>query len=205
LTTLIHDLFKKYTSEDGGVAKKFMLVFIVGPLLVVIDIVFITLLVPFLLVVPYLFDSVFNIITTDTIPPGSCHVPSFYAPKTASDRYSRMLVFAFFGVIFGGLHVVGWSFEFPTLFEQTLWRMTSITITAIPLVVASIDFLIAQNISSFWLPKIFLISIMTILLCIYVPARLSLICQAIALLRHQPPSAFISVKWAMFVPHILSS
>ena len=37
---------------------------------------------------------------------------------------------------------------------------------------------------------------------IYVPARLSLIAQAVALLRNQPQTAFIAVDWAQYIPHI---
>jgi hypothetical protein len=115
-----------------------------------------------------------------------------------------MVVFAFFGVIFGGLHIIGWSFKFPTLSERTLWRVTAIVITSIPLIVAPIDFFIARDVCSPWLPRTFLVFVMTFLLCIYVPARLSLIGQAIALLRHQPPSAFACVEWSKFIPHVLS-
>src|SRR6266542_1557879 len=39
---------------------------------------------------------------------------------TKSDHWSRMVVFALFGVIFGGLHCIGWCFEYPTQSEQTL-------------------------------------------------------------------------------------
>jgi hypothetical protein len=56
-----------------------------------------------------------------------------------------MVVFALFGVIFGGLHCVGWSFEFPTHTEQTLWRSTSLAITAIPLIVATNRLLIGHS------------------------------------------------------------
>jgi hypothetical protein len=43
---------------------------------------------------------------------------------------------------FGGLHCIGWNFKFPTYSEQILWRGTSLVITVILLIVASIDFLI---------------------------------------------------------------
>ena len=47
--------------------------------------------------------------------------------------------------------------------------------------------------------------IMTIFLFIYVPARLSLIAQALALLRSQPASALTAVDWTKYVPHLFSS
>jgi len=120
-----------------------------------------------------------------------------------------MVVFALFGVIFGGLHCIGWNFKFPTHAEQTFWRATSLAITIIPLIVAPIDFLLAaRDIDSY--PKavrgtlLILDLIMTVLLFMYVPARLSLLAQALALLRAQPQSALVAVDWTKYIPHIFS-
>ena len=77
---------------------------------------------------------------SSTVTPNSLHVPSFYAPTTKSDKYSRMVVFALFGVIFGGLHCIGWNFSYPTTFEQHLWRASSLAITVVPMIVAPIDY-----------------------------------------------------------------
>ena len=155
-----------------------------------------------------------GIVTTSFIRPGASHVPSFYAPSTQSDRWSRMVVFALFGVIFGGLHCIGWSFKFPTHPEQTLWRSTSLAITAIPLIVAPIDFFLATRLrirdinTCPTLEKGALLTldlVMTILLFVYIPARLSLIAQALALVRSQPASALTAVDWTKYVPHLFSS
>ena len=69
--------------------------------------------------------------------------------------------------------------------EQILWQVTSLAITVIPLIVTPIDFLLAtRDISSgqsFECKALLILDlIMTIL--IYVPACLSLIAQALALL-----------------------
>jgi len=115
------------------------------PLLFVLLFLFIVFMIPFFVLtflVSLIFIAVFGIVTTSTICPGASLVPSFYAPATKSDRWSRMAVFALFGVIFGGLHCLGWYFKYPTYSEQTLWRATSSAITIIPLIVAPIDFLL---------------------------------------------------------------
>jgi hypothetical protein len=191
--------------------------YILLPLLFIFLFLFIIVLIPFstfFFLVSFIFIAVFGIVTTSSIRPGASHVPSFYAPITQSDRWSRMVVFALFGVIFGGLHCVGWSFEFPTHTEQTLWRSTSLAITAIPLIVAPIDFLLATRLRSRDIKScgrlervafLTLDLIMTILLFIYVPARLSLIAQALALLRSQPPSALTAVVWTKYLPHLFST
>ena len=43
---------------------------------------------------------------------------------------------------------------------------------------------------------------MTILLFIYVLARLFLIIQALTLLRNQPPSALVAVDWTKYIPRL---
>ena len=120
-----------------------------------------------------------------------------------------MVVFALFGVFFGGLHCIGWHFKFPTHSEQALWQAMSLAITLIPLIVAPIDFFLAtrdintcQGLERRALLVLDLI--MTILLFIYVPARLSLIVQALVLLRNQPPTALVAVDWTKYVPHLFS-
>ena len=196
--------------DEGGV---FFLIgwYFLFPVLFVLLLVFLTFLIPFFaffFLMSFIFKSAFGIVTTSTIHPGATHVPSFYALSTKSDRWSRMVVFAVFGAVFGGLHCLGWNFKYATPVEQTFWRTASAAITIIPLIVAPIDFLLAirdlDSCSGVVERKVLLILdlVMTVLLFIYVPARLSLIAQALALLRSQPPEAFITVDWTTYVPRV---
>ena len=186
--------------------------FFLLPSLFLLLLLFLLFLIPFftlLFLGSFIFIAFFGIVTTSTVPSGASYVPSFYAPTTTSDRWSRMVVSAFFGVVFGGLHCIGWNFEYPTHSEQTLWRATSLAITVIPLVVAPIDFLLANRdvTSCGMIERIALLimdPMMSILLFIYVPARLFLIAQALALLREQPPSALVAVDWTKYIPHLFS-
>jgi len=159
----------------------------------------------FLFLLSFIFTAVFGIITSNTVVPGASHVPAFYAPTTKSDKYSRMIVFAVFGVIFGGLHCIGWNFTYATPSEQHLWRATSLAITIIPLIVAPIDYVLENlepNDGFGNVLRLALDLIMTILLFVYVPARLCLIAQALALMRTQPETAFLAVDWTQYIPHI---
>jgi len=190
--------------------------YILLPSLFLLLFLFVIFVIPFVTLfslVSFIFTAVFGIVTTSTIRPGASHVPSFYAPVTKSDRWSRMAVFALFGVIFGGLHCIGWSFEYPTHLEQTLWRAMSLAITVIPLVVAPIDLLLAARLrirdikscKTFERTALLALDlIMTILLFIYVPARLCLIALALALLRNPPLTALVAVDWTKYVPHLFS-
>jgi len=153
----------------------------------------------------FAFHSIFSIISTRKVLPGASHVPTFYASKSKRDKYSRMVVFAIFGIIFNGIDILGWKLAYPTSTQQTLWRATSLAITTIPFIVAPIDWLL-ENLS--WnggfgkLARDGLEFIMTILLVIYVPARLSLIVQAFILLRDQPEKALLAVDWTKYIPHL---
>jgi len=181
---------------------------LVLPTLFVLLLVATIILSPFftlLFLVSFIFTAVFGIITTSTVTPNSLHVPSFYSPTTKSDKYLRMVVFAIFGVIFGGLHCIGWNFSYPTTFKQYLWRASTLAITIIPLIVAPIDYILENYELDKGFLKVVRLTldlIMTILLFIYVPARLTLIGQAFALLRKQPPDAFLAVDWNQYIPHL---
>jgi hypothetical protein len=51
---------------------------------------------------------------------------------------------AFVMAVFGGIHCIAWSFDFPSHNEQLLWRISSITITGIPLAFACINILLIR-------------------------------------------------------------
>jgi len=194
--------------DEGTLSGFFVGWLFVIPTLFVFLLLTTILLLPFftlLFLISFIFTAVFGIITTSNITPNSLHVPSFYSPTTKSDKYSRMVVFAFFGVIFGGLHCIGWNFTYPTAFEQHLWRASSLAISVIPLIVAPIDYILENyklDLGFLKVVRLTLDLIMTILLFIYVPARLTLIGQAFALLRKQPQDAFLAVDWNQYIPHL---
>ena len=116
-----------------------------------------------------------------------------------------MVVFVLFGVIFGGLRCIGWNFTYPTAFEQHLWRASSLAITIISLIVAPIDYILENYKLDKGFVKVVRLTldpIMTILLFTDVPARLTLVGQAFALLRKQPQDTFLAVDWNRYIPHL---
>jgi len=76
-----------------------------------------------------------GIATTKTIVDNSAHVPTFYAPITTSDVNGPLILVYFVlpvvAVLFGGLHCIGWNFDFPSHTEQLLCRIASLAITSI--------------------------------------------------------------------------
>jgi len=218
----LHQLRFEFTLFIARISEKWLRVFLddrtssgffvgwvlVLPTLFTFLLVTTILLLPFFIslsLISFIFTAVFGIITSSTVIPNSLHVPSFYSPTTMSDKYSRMVVFALFGVIFGGLHCIGWNFTYPTALEQRLWRASSLAITVIPLIVAPIDYTLENYNLDKGFHKVLRLTldlIMTILLFTYVPARLTLIGQAFALLRKQPQDTFLAVDWNQYIPHL---
>ena len=125
-----------------------------------------------LFLVSFVFPAVFGITTSSTVTPTSPHVP---LPRTKSDEYSRVVVIAFFGVIFGGVNCIGWNFTYAIpAFE--LHRALALAITHIPLV-APIDYVLENFKLDRGAVRLTLDLIVTILLFVYVTVRLLPIAQ----------------------------
>jgi hypothetical protein len=147
--------------------------------------------------------------TSSSFPPDKTHVPTFYVPKHRYPaRYHIFLLMAL-GTIFGGIHCSGWNFSFPTYAEQKLWRVASLAVTVIPILIPSFV-LITLFIAEYFFPTLeppfeTALGISTLVVCAlaYVSARLILLGLAFALLRHLPPTAFIAINWTKFYPHFL--
>ncbi|KAF9530263.1 hypothetical protein CPB83DRAFT_763563 [Crepidotus variabilis] len=151
------------------------------------------------------------------LEPGAHRVPTFYSiPSTNQQDVIVGLVFALFGVMFGGIHMIGWGFAFPSHTARTLWRVSALSVTCIPFIVTIVEILIpakgdeeveTEAHSTSWWSKltyylIFSLSLlMTILLALYVPARFILFIEALILLKDQPSNAYIEVQWTRFIPH----
>jgi len=152
-----------------------------------------------------LFSGVANMTLTTTVPSGASHVPPAYTPDTGDAV--PLAVFAIFGAVFGGIHLIGWNFTYPTLVERTLWRVSAILITVIPTYVILTEKLLRYLSGTVrWgqnhIFVLFLSCIAVFLLMIYIFARFSLIIQSVVSLRRQPPSAFHPVDWVTFFPHL---
>jgi hypothetical protein len=156
-----------------------------------------------------------SLVETTTVPPGASHVPPHYTPTTGD--VVPGVVFATFGAIFGGIHLIGWNFTYPTLIEQMVWRVSALLITVIPSYLIFCEHLARYSwgfephtpeaqqleIRGFG-PKLvlFLVLIALFLIIVYVFARLTLVVQSFVLMRKQPASAFCSVDWTLFFPHL---
>ncbi|KAF8644460.1 hypothetical protein AX16_008447 [Volvariella volvacea WC 439] len=113
------------------------------------------------------------------------------------------------GILFGGIHLLGWNFEFSTEVERDLWRMASIIVTVQPAVIAASTILAWLDdrhpglqilIWAFGEPIATLAGFIGPIL--YVPARLSLFFLPVYALRDPHPSTHQNIQWSDFIPHI---
>ena len=126
---------------------------------------------------------------------GAKRVPTFYAGKlTESEAWSAHLAAAVVAVIFGGIHLIAWSNQFPSLQERALWRISSIAITCLP----ALMLLVAAKVpSASW-------AYVIIVICsvLYILARVALLIMPFTSLRSPPPDTYRTVIWTNMIPHI---
>ena len=160
-------------------------------------------------VIPALFLCVrwFSIIGTDDsfFNDGDMKIPTFYSTENEGDEIAFVLCMPVVGVVFGGIHCVGWFFNFPSSVEAMLWRVSSAVLTGIafllPIILVFVGFFF-ENIISVRNRVGFLIGFFSIILQVYVVSGLILLVEAFISLRHLTQGMLALVKWTSFIPHI---
>ncbi|THU93057.1 hypothetical protein K435DRAFT_670898, partial [Dendrothele bispora CBS 962.96] len=108
--------------------------------------------------------------------------------------------------VLGVIHCAPWNFTFPTHMEQVLWRISAVTVTAFPLVwflLFKVILSLGGSTSESQTAINPIASITFILLpLVYIWVRITLIVIAFMELRALPPSAYQTVDWGRFIPHI---
>ena len=106
------------------------------------------------------------------------------------------------GIIFGAIHCIAWSFEFPSHAELVLWRISSIGIIATPVYfLVSLSFLEISSLPM-WVIRTTAIPLVTLMPLLYIVARAVTVVLAFTSLRALPPAAYEMVHWTTFIPHI---
>ena len=127
-------------------------------------------------------------------------VPTFYAPWTPLD-YRAAFLGAGVGVLFGGIHCIAWTFSFQSVPEQDIWRISSVTITAMPIVI-----LVAFGVEALMIKYEYTkpISNFTQCLCLflYCVSRAALLVLPLLALRSLSPESLLDFQWSAFIPHI---
>ena len=109
-----------------------------------------------------------------------------------------LLTSAAVGIIFGSIHCTAWQFQFPSYIEQLLWRISAISVTGGPLLIALFVALGAGR-ADIW-ETLGAIAFLLVLI-LYIVARLALLVLSFMTLRSLPPGAFRAADWVRFIPH----
>ncbi|KAF8969323.1 hypothetical protein BDZ97DRAFT_1653715 [Flammula alnicola] len=134
----------------------------------------------------------------DKMPDGALCVPMFYAQELSVNRFQAVMVVSFaIAILFGLMHLIAWSFDFPSRTEQLLWRISAFIIIAEPACMAwsGLDRLPDWIIVLAFIPAF-------IGMPLYVIARMVLLTEALLSLRALPPAAYQSIKWTSVIPHL---
>lgn len=116
---------------------------------------------------------------------------------------SSFLLLLFVWSLFGALHAVAWDYGFLTESEKTLWRMSSLTLSGS----IALYFLIALGATIIfgnparapgWLRGLGVL----LPTLIGVIARACLVAAMLASLRSLPPSAYETIPWTNYIPHL---
>ena len=132
-------------------------------------------------------------------------VPIFWANSAADEQITADLITLGVCVCFGAIHCIAWFFSFPTHTELLMWRISSITLTAVPVYISLMFFLAGLLGGLLELEKfasIVFYSAPIIGGILYILARAITLVLAFTSLRDLLPEAYETVRWTTFIPHV---
>ncbi|KIJ08925.1 hypothetical protein PAXINDRAFT_120116 [Paxillus involutus ATCC 200175] len=123
-----------------------------------------------------------------------------------SDVTTSCSVLSTVWIIFGGLHLIAWDFQFPSQAEKIIWRIASFTLIAAACTFLFVRVLEERDIyCCIAAPPILQLGmgpILNVVIFIGVVARFILLALMLASLRDLPPSAYETVSWTTYIPHL---
>jgi hypothetical protein len=116
-----------------------------------------------------------------------------YQPR---DRVLIGVTWSATALIFGGLHLLAWDYEFPTIGETIMWRWSCIAIMVLPSLfyVWLVIWTVELGSDSIGIVGNFIIFF-------YLVARLYNIFEVFYSLRSTPADLYVTVQWPNWLPH----
>jgi hypothetical protein len=108
---------------------------------------------------------------------------------------------------FGAVYVAGWNISFPTHTETVIWRVCIITTMSLVIAYWILDLLVEFHESGKKktekkpVPPI-KIAVSAVIALIYVFIRMYILMEPYLALRSLPPTAFQTINWSEFFPHL---
>jgi hypothetical protein len=104
--------------------------------------------------------------------------------------------------VFGGLHLLAWNQEFPTLVERRLWQASAlVTIGVMPFAVLTLLLSLFLTVLARIRRTKYEVLFCYIFMAPFVAARTFVLVEVIRSLAFQPPETF-RTTWAANVPHV---
>ena len=126
-------------------------------------------------------------------------VPRIWANGAEDDYITADLIMLGVGVCFGAIHCIAWHFSFPTHAELSIWRISSVAMTAVPFYIP-LTFSLVVTVSGDG-DGIIALSLFPAFI-LYIVARVFTLALAFTSLRDLPHGAFDTVHWTTFIPHV---
>jgi hypothetical protein len=106
------------------------------------------------------------------------------------------------GVIFCSIHLAAWEFLFPTKIEAMIWRISSVTSAAVPIL--SVAIVYVRSLSPRKFDKLWsaILAIYILLIISYVITRLIIITMLFTTLRALPSGSYLTASSIKAIPHI---
>lgn len=139
--------------------------------------------------------------------------PYLLDPPIGLTRMLDMSIYPSFmyisGIVFGGIHLAGWSLEFPTETDRWLWRTSSLATTVIPTLALPLTLWFGRTSTAdpstrYWRPSKSRLLTMVIgySITVYCVSRLILLVEMIRTLFYLPVAAYETPSWSIGIPHI---
>lgn len=158
------------------------------------------------------------ILTPDIDYQSRKRVPTFYAVKAGRAPWLVGASGILIGTVFGAIHCIGWSFQFPSHKDKLLWRVSSVDITLVPIwailfsaCTSSFEILTNYKRGSSVVYMFVIMGIIgnALLLFLslfvlggYIPSRITLLVLPFTTLRDLPPGVYKTVQYLDFIPHL---
>lgn len=133
----------------------------------------------------------------------------------ANSKLSYFSSLGILPIIYGGIHLAAWNFDFPSQVESLLWKVSSFIIIGLAPVafLLLLLFLAFEEYSTNWpfSPVInfitfsFFISLLFLVILgslLYTFARIFLVVESFISLRHVPIGVYAAVPWVQNIPHV---
>ena len=132
-------------------------------------------------------------------------VPMFWAYNAKKGAGTANLIMLGVGIFFGAIHCLDWIFPFPTHIEWSIWRVSSLVITLVPIYIPLAMILAAllggaMGFEDFGNTVFYFAPLSGGIL--YVMARVFTLILAFISLRDLPPGGYDTVSWTTFIPHV---